>query len=307
MQGVWTWIKAHPLLTAGLVLGLFVLVYLIFRGRGRATEGGGLIIQGPSDAAIQAGIMSQQIGAAQSAQSSSEQTMLQALREQISGTLAIETLKAQTSLIGQETAITGQITLEQQRLSTEESIGLAQISAVTAGQQLAAEAAISQAALAATTATTLAQITTMGATAQSYISADLQKSLSVTQSATYLELAKIQSVTQMHAAEVAASAQKSSSIWGTIGTIATGALLAFSDAREKEDIQPATDLGDGFRLFSFRRKGRAERQIGFVAQDLERSHPAAVPIINGVRAVDYAKIANIAYNHSYMMQGGYAA
>jgi len=308
MSRIWDWIKAHPLLAAAIALALFVVFYLVFRSRGITSEGGGLIIQGPSDAAIQAGIQAQQIGAAASAQSQHDATMLQALREQIAGTLTIETLKAQTSLVGQETAITGQIQLEGQQLSTQETLGLAQFQTIQAGEQLRAETAISQAAIASSTATTLAQITQMGATAQTLIGADLQKALAVTQSQTLLEYADIQANVAIHQAELQASVAKSSSIWGTIGSIATGALLAFSDARLKEDIQPVRDNGDGFRLWSWRRKDRGwQREIGYVAQDVERSYPSAVPIIDGVRAIDYAKVANIAYNYQFMMQGGMAA
>lgn len=305
MQRIIVWVKSHPLLTAALAVGLFILVYLIMRSRGSASASGGVSIQGPSDAAIQAGVMSQSIEAASTAQMAHEQAMLTALNEMISGTLALTQLQGQTALTGQEQAIQGQESLQGMVLATQQTLGLANIAATTESERLRSETALSQTLLASTTATTLAQISQAGATTQSYIYADLQKGLAATQSQTFIESQKIQADVQRRQAELSASVAKSGQLWSFAGSVVGAAI---SDAKAKENIQPVADLGQGFRLWSFNRKGRAERQIGLVAQDVEKWHPSAVHFLqDGTRAVDYGKVLNIAMNHEYMMRGGYAA
>jgi Chaperone of endosialidase len=68
-----------------------------------------------------------------------------------------------------------------------------------------------------------------------------------------------------------------------------GSLLKFlpSDMRLKEDIVAVGTLFDGTPVYRYRYKGAPACHIGLLAQDVERSMPAAVIEINGYKAVDY--------------------
>jgi hypothetical protein len=64
-------------------------------------------------------------------------------------------------------------------------------------------------------------------------------------------------------------------------------LLRFSDERLKEDIEPVGALFDGTPVYGYRYKGAPAYHIGLLAQDVEKTTPAAVIEINGYKAVDY--------------------
>jgi hypothetical protein len=298
MKRIVVWIKENPLYAAAIGIGVIVLLWLIFRRRGQATESGGLVIQGPSDAAIQAGIQAQQMAAATSSQAQQAQNQLTALREQIAGTIAIETIKAQTSLAGQESQIAGQIAIEGQRLAVEQTLGLAQLETTLAAERLREESAIAQQQIAGVTAIQQSSImaNTLIAQQQLYVSGQTQ-------------LATIQAQAQAKAGQ--------QSFWSQLagGALTLGAVL-LSDRRVKTDIQPVYRISpfgvlsdervkheieilpphdrrerNGLRLWSYRRNGFPGREIGFIAQDLERSgHGDLVSMVPGtdVRVVDYA-------------------
>ena len=61
----------------------------------------------------------------------------------------------------------------------------------------------------------------------------------------------------------------------------------FSDARLKEDIEPIGKTYDGSTIVKFRYKGHQQKQIGLIAQDVERNHPEAVGLAGGYKTVDY--------------------
>jgi hypothetical protein len=75
------------------------------------------------------------------------------------------------------------------------------------------------------------------------------------------------------------------------GTIANGigSLLRYmpSDAQLKEEIVAVGALFDGTPVYRYRYKGAPATHIGLLAQDVERTTPAAVIEINGYKAVDY--------------------
>ncbi len=73
-----------------------------------------------------------------------------------------------------------------------------------------------------------------------------------------------------------------SSILGSLGP-----LLAFSDERVKEDIEPVGETHDGQQLYSYRYIGDSEPRVGLLAQEVEKRDPAAVVDLGGVLAVDY--------------------
>lgn len=60
-----------------------------------------------------------------------------------------------------------------------------------------------------------------------------------------------------------------------------------SDRRLKEDIERVGALFDGTPVYCYRYKGSGAHQLGVMAQDVERTAPAAVVEINGYKAVDY--------------------
>lgn len=61
----------------------------------------------------------------------------------------------------------------------------------------------------------------------------------------------------------------------------------FSDERLKEDIEPIGETYDGTNIVKFRYKGSPHKQIGLIAQDVERKHPEAVGLAGGYKTVDY--------------------
>ena len=73
-------------------------------------------------------------------------------------------------------------------------------------------------------------------------------------------------------------------ILGGLGTIAS---IYPSDERVKEDIEPIGKTFDGQNIYKFRYKGQPGKQIGLVAQDVEKKHPDAVYNMGGLKAVDY--------------------
>ncbi len=74
-----------------------------------------------------------------------------------------------------------------------------------------------------------------------------------------------------------------------LGAGLLGASLFPSDERIKEDIAPVGMLFDGTPVHSFRFKGGSKKQIGVMAQDVEKRRPDAVHEMGGVKMVDYGK------------------
>jgi len=77
----------------------------------------------------------------------------------------------------------------------------------------------------------------------------------------------------------------------------------FSDERLKEDIEPIGETYDGQKIYKYRYKGQEGKQIGLVAQDVERKHPDAVGSSQGFKTVDY----DAATKDSASMGGGVTA
>ena len=73
----------------------------------------------------------------------------------------------------------------------------------------------------------------------------------------------------------------------------------FSDERLKEDIEPIGKTFDGTNIVKFRYKGSPHKQIGLLAQDVERKHPEAVGFAGGYKTVDY----DAATKHASSMGG----
>lgn len=80
----------------------------------------------------------------------------------------------------------------------------------------------------------------------------------------------------------------------------------FSDKRLKEDIEPVGQTFDGQNIVRFRYKGDPRKQIGLVAQDVEKRHPDAVGLASGYKTVDYGKATDRAAARGHFAEGGLA-
>jgi len=79
----------------------------------------------------------------------------------------------------------------------------------------------------------------------------------------------------------------------------------FSDKRLKEDIEPIGETYDGQKIYKYRYKdGDKRKQIGLMAQDVEKKHPHAVGLAGGYRTVDYDKATEGAAERGHFYKGG---
>jgi hypothetical protein len=87
-----------------------------------------------------------------------------------------------------------------------------------------------------------------------------------------------------------AQMQQQSGLFGGVAQLG-GALLAaqpwtWSDKRLKENITRIGETDDDLPLYLFNYKGDDKRQIGVMAQDVEKRDPGAVREFGGLKAVD---------------------
>lgn len=85
------------------------------------------------------------------------------------------------------------------------------------------------------------------------------------------------------------SSSGSSSQNGTFGNLLGLAGGLFSDIRLKEDIIPIGEE-NGHAIYEFKYKGKPERYIGVMAQEVQKTNPEAVIKIDGYLAVNYDTI-----------------
>lgn len=86
----------------------------------------------------------------------------------------------------------------------------------------------------------------------------------------------------------------------TLGQLGAGlgglSMFMFSDENVKEDVTPIGMLYDGQPIYSYKYIPEIDPaqtpRIGVLAQDVEKTQPDAVVKIDGVRAVDYGKVAD---------------
>jgi hypothetical protein len=81
------------------------------------------------------------------------------------------------------------------------------------------------------------------------------------------------------------------SMWSTIGSGLglAGSLFKLSDRRMKKDIEMIGHAPNGLPVYSFRYVGDngEEREVGLMAQDVEKVRPEAVATIGGLKHVNY--------------------
>jgi hypothetical protein len=80
---------------------------------------------------------------------------------------------------------------------------------------------------------------------------------------------------------------------GGAGAAAKFLPLMTSDARVKENKVRVGALNDGTPVYAFNFIGEPATRIGLMAQDVEKRRPDAVTEINGIKAVDYRKAAEL--------------
>jgi Chaperone of endosialidase len=78
----------------------------------------------------------------------------------------------------------------------------------------------------------------------------------------------------------------------------------FSDRRVKENIQKIGKDFSGQPLYRFNYKGDPRTQVGYIAQEIEKSHPDAVGETHGIKTVDYAKASDEAAHRGHYYKGG---
>lgn len=78
-------------------------------------------------------------------------------------------------------------------------------------------------------------------------------------------------------------------VLGGLFGLGTAGITAFwsSDARLKTDIRKLGELANGIGIYIYAFKDTGRRQIGFIAQDVERIAPHAVIEVGGFKMVDY--------------------
>ncbi|MBB4642372.1 tail fiber domain-containing protein [Rhizorhapis suberifaciens] len=80
-------------------------------------------------------------------------------------------------------------------------------------------------------------------------------------------------------------------LFGLAGSLA-GNTAVMSDRRVKTDISRVGTLDNGLPVFSYRYIWGGPMHIGVMAQDVEQMNPDAVTEINGIKAVDYARVVH---------------
>ena len=78
----------------------------------------------------------------------------------------------------------------------------------------------------------------------------------------------------------------------------------FSDKRVKDDIEPIGETYDGQKIVKFNYKGSPQKQIGLIAQDVEKHHPEAVGLAGGIKTVDYDAATREAAERGRESEGG---
>lgn len=89
--------------------------------------------------------------------------------------------------------------------------------------------------------------------------------------------------------------QQNNSLMGGLFGLGSSALMAFSDERLKTDIEPTGEKIAGVPVKSWTWKGSGERDVGVIAQEVEKKHPELVDRSHpsGYRRVDYGGLMKL--------------
>jgi hypothetical protein len=108
---------------------------------------------------------------------------------------------------------------------------------------------------------------------------------------------RIGAASQGYQNDLAAYQQKSQTINQALGGMfgIAGNFIKYSDRRLKTDIKKIGMTEDGQNIYSYRYKGGGGMQLGLMAQEVEKTKPAAVSKdAFGLRRVDYSKALDLA-------------
>jgi len=182
----------------------------------------------------------------------------------------------------------------------------------TAAQQQAAQLAAQQANLARLTSAG-AQLGGLGTAAQTagLQGAQAQQAAGLTQQQTaqaglqalYNQFLQAQAYPFQTLGELANISEGIGALSGST-TTSTQPSSFFSDERLKEDIQPIGETYDGQKIVKFKYKGKPGKQIGLIAQDVEKHHPDAVGLMGGYKTVDYDRATDEAAHRGHFYSGG---
>jgi len=98
---------------------------------------------------------------------------------------------------------------------------------------------------------------------------------------------------QANIANAQASNSGTNSLLGALGSLGGAAISRYSDERLKEDIEPVGELSTGENLYEYSYKADPEhhREVGVLAQEVERSQPDLVHYdAHGLRKVNYREL-----------------
>jgi len=87
--------------------------------------------------------------------------------------------------------------------------------------------------------------------------------------------------------QVAQNSSAKGGMGSLLGTLGSAAIM--SDRRVKRDIKRIGRLPNGLPVYSYRYAWSSHREVGFMAQDVEKKIPSAVVTLGGIKHVDYAQ------------------
>jgi hypothetical protein len=90
--------------------------------------------------------------------------------------------------------------------------------------------------------------------------------------------------------QLAKAQAEDQNILGGLFGLGSAGIFKWSDERLKEDIRRVGETDDGLGIYFYRYKGDPTPQMGLMAHEVEKRHPAAVIDIGGYKAVNYDMI-----------------
>ena len=223
-------VEKHPIASGAAVIGGAVVVFVLLRG---STGGGGTTVTtggGISPAELQIAAQAQQAQYAAASQGSAQQYQLAALSENIAGAIALKNLDltaAQSQIVAQTNANNGALALSKYQVDASlAALNINTAASLTAQRQQLNETQ-ALATLGANTTTHLADLGAQVTMFNASTFADLEKTITMSQT----QVALGQQQEQVSIANINASVQKHASnnslLGGVLGTVASVALGFF--------------------------------------------------------------------------------
>lgn len=96
---------------------------------------------------------------------------------------------------------------------------------------------------------------------------------------------------QNYQSQVSSSNAMMGGLFGLGGTLGGMGIYKYSDKRLKADIEEVGETKKGLPIYTYRYKGRPGKEMGVMAQDVEKVMPDAVRKVGKYKAVDYGQVA----------------